>query len=108
MWWNSNTQIAIKLKKTEIVMKLKTKFGTKMKKLKSWWNSKTHIVKIKLITQMGQNKKKSNCDKIKKTQIVTTLKNSNCDISLIVIKLKLWPNLNCDKTQIVTKVKLWH
>ena len=44
--------------------------------------------------------KPSNCDKTKKTQIVTKLKNSNCDKTK---KLKLWQN---SKTQIVLKTQM--
>ena len=81
-WWNSKSQMAIKLKNSSC---------DDTQKLKSWWNSKTEIV-MKL--------KNSNCDK---TQILTKLKNSNFDKThtQIVMNLK---NSNSDETQ---KLKLW-
>ena len=65
-WWNS---------KTQVVMKLKNSNCDETQKLKLWWNSKTHIV-IKL--------NNSNCDKTQKHKLWC---NSNCDETK---KLKLW------------------
>ena len=55
------------------------------------------MIKLKN-TKCDKTRKKSNCEKNTKTQIVLKLKNSNCDNSKtqIVTKLK---NLNGDKTQ---------
>ena len=86
LWWNSKTQIVIKLKNSNY---------DQTQKLKLWKNSKTKIV-IKL--NFWQN---SSCDK---TQIVTKLKlwqNSLCDKTQIVRKNQ---KLKCYKSQIVTIV----
>ena len=121
LWWNSKTQIVIKLKNSNC---------DETKKLK-WWQT--------LKTKNGdKTKKNSYCEKNPKTQIVTKLiltqvvtkfkwwKNFIYDITQIVIKLKIC-NSNCDqtknsncektqklnlwkknyKTQIMTKLKLW-
>ena len=88
LWWNSKTQIVMKLK-TQIVMTLKTSNCdktlnsncNKTQKLKFCQNSKTQIVtKLKLW-------QKSNCEKKSITQNVTKLKNSNCHKTQ---KLELW------------------
>ena len=77
-WWNSKSQMAIKLKKTQVVMILKNSNRDETQKLKLWWNSKTQIVtKLK----SWQNSK---------TQILTKL------------TLKLWW---ISKTQILMKLK---
>ena len=75
MWQNLNYVKNSNRDETQIVMKYK--------------NSNCDETQLKL----WQNQKNSNCDKIKRTQIVT--------------KLKLQQNLNYDETQIVTKLKLW-
>jgi hypothetical protein len=110
LWWNSKTQIVIKLK------------------LKWWQNSKSQIVtKLKnsnrdntqIVRDKIRNSKCDNlncdktwelklCQKLKLWQTVMKLKNSNCDDikkTQIVIKLKLkwWQN---SKTQTVTKLKI--
>ena len=68
MWWNS---------KTQIVMKLKNSNCDETQNLKVWWNSKTPIV-TKL--QLWQNSKTQNVSKIKLWQNL---------ITQIVIKLEI-------------------
>ena len=81
LWWNS---------KTQIVMKLKNSNCDATQKLKLCWNSTTQIV-MKLRNSNGdktpklnlwQTKKNSNCVKTKQTKVVTKLK--------LCAELKLW------------------
>ena len=80
LWWNS---------KTQIVMKLKNLNCDETKKLKLWQKLKNSILtKFKL----WQN---SNCDKIQ-------MREKKSKKNQILTKFKLWKNL---KTQIMTKLK---
>ena len=75
-WWNSKTQIVVKLKKNPVVMKLKYSNGDK--------KSKTQIV-TKLKNSKGDITQKLKLWKKRKTQKYDFLS-----------KLKLWQNKNCD------------
>ena len=90
MWWNSKTQILMKVK-TKIVMK---------KKLILWWNSKIKLW-LNSKTQIVNTLKSSNRDK---TQKLKWLQNSKMQIGTKLKKLKLGQD---SKTQIVTQLKLW-
>ena len=101
MWWQSETQIVMKLKNSSFD-ETKNLNGDEIQKLKLWWNRKksngNETQKLKLWwdskAQIGMNLKNINCDE---TQIVIKLKNSNNveTLNLIVIKLKI---SNCDET----------
>ena len=111
----------MKLKKTQIVVKLKNSNCDKTQKLKLWWNSKTQIVINLKISNCEETQKLIGLQNSKlklwvnsKTKNGTKLKKSNFDKTQ---KLKLWQNWNCnqnqmwktqiDKTQIVAKVKFY-
>ena len=109
LWWNSKTQIVMKLKNsncdktqklklwrnlkpklwwisnTQIVMKLKNSNCDEIQKLKMWWNSKTKMVTTQKL-KLWQNSK---------TQMMTKLKKSKCDrtqrlsILMLVMAAKL-------------------
>ena len=95
LWWNSETQIVLKLKNTKCDKTKKNQIVTKLKNL--------------TVTKL---KKTNNFDK---TQKLWLWQNSKCDKNLIVKKnqkIKMWKtqsvtklkNINDDKTQ---KLKLW-
>ena len=99
LWWNSKTQIVIKLK-TPIVLKLKNSNCDEIQKLKLWWNLKTKMV----TAQCWKDKMKQS--KVNLKELLTPEKRSwhiidqniackkgDIHLSLITLNQKSMPNL---------------